>query len=516
MHRSVLLAVLGVVASATTAGAQPASPGSPPSRDVESTRADVAAPRLRTIDLGGFVGVHAFPGDIELGNSWAAEQTPHTAVVLGGRVGLTLLPDLAPASTLDPQLGVEGELALALASTGESVEGGRDSYFAPVFGWRAHGIFRLRTAGVVHPHLVVGVGGESVASRSPFMFNDTDAAFYWGAGLTWQASRSWTARADLRHELTAGRMDDPVSTFELHLGVERSFELGGGAGEPLPPPAPAPIASAKPPAALDTDGDGVMDDRDACVREPEDKDGFEDGDGCPDADNDKDRVPDASDGCPIEPEDADQFQDQDGCPDLDDDGDGIPDAADKCRLEPETLNGFEDGDGCPDEVPAAVQQFTGVISGITFAYSRAAIRKPSKKLLNHAASVLRQYPDLRVRVEGHTDPRGNYEKNKSLSLRRAEAVKWYLVDQGIAADRIETLGLGPDQPRASNKTPKGRAANRRIEFHLIVDVDAAAPASKPSSSPSPESSPESKPNAPASQPSPPASQPSESPVSTPQ
>lgn len=99
---------------------------------------------------------------------------------------------------------------------------------------------------------------------------------------------------------------------------------------------------------LDADGDGISDDKDACPTDAEDRDGFEDGDGCPEIDNDQDGIPDSEDECPNEPEDLDGFEDKDGCPDLDNDQDGIPDVADQCPDEPETKNGFEDEDGCPD------------------------------------------------------------------------------------------------------------------------------------------------------------------------
>ena len=102
----------------------------------------------------------------------------------------------------------------------------------------------------------------------------------------------------------------------------------------------------------DSDGDGVSDDDDRCPDVPEDRDGFEDGDGCPDPDNDKDGIPDATDKCPDQPEDRDAFEDGDGCPDPDNDKDGILDAVDKCPDKAETKNGFEDEDGCPDELPA--------------------------------------------------------------------------------------------------------------------------------------------------------------------
>jgi outer membrane protein OmpA-like peptidoglycan-associated protein len=87
---------------------------------------------------------------------------------------------------------------------------------------------------------------------------------------------------------------------------------------------------------------------DQCPNQPEDIDGFQDDDGCPDYDNDKDGVPDSLDQCPNAPEDKDGFADADGCPDFDNDHDGVPDTIDKCPNEPEDIDGFEDADGCPD------------------------------------------------------------------------------------------------------------------------------------------------------------------------
>ncbi len=99
---------------------------------------------------------------------------------------------------------------------------------------------------------------------------------------------------------------------------------------------------------IDSDGDGIPDSVDKCPHEPEDKDGFQDEDGCPDPDNDKDGILDEDDRCPNDPEDKDGFQDADGCPDPDNDKDGILDVNDKCPNEPEDKDGFQDADGCPD------------------------------------------------------------------------------------------------------------------------------------------------------------------------
>ncbi|MCD6500080.1 MAG: hypothetical protein J7M25_17445 [Deltaproteobacteria bacterium] len=129
----------------------------------------------------------------------------------------------------------------------------------------------------------------------------------------------------------------------------------------------------------DTDGDGIPDYKDRCPGQAEDKDGFQDSDGCPDLDNDNDGIPDVRDKCSNAAEDVDRYQDQDGCPDLDNDKDGVPDKVDNCPMNPgpaktkgcppdmldrdgdsvpdsrdkcpdqaEDKDGFQDSDGCPD------------------------------------------------------------------------------------------------------------------------------------------------------------------------
>jgi OmpA-OmpF porin, OOP family len=98
----------------------------------------------------------------------------------------------------------------------------------------------------------------------------------------------------------------------------------------------------------DRDSDGLGDNADQCPTDAEDLDGYEDSDGCPEADNDLDEIPDSADKCASESEDVDGFEDTDGCPERDNDKDGIKDEADRCKNEAETKNGFKDDDGCPD------------------------------------------------------------------------------------------------------------------------------------------------------------------------
>jgi len=135
------------------------------------------------------------------------------------------------------------------------------------------------------------------------------------------------------------------SMFSLLMGV--GVGLDHGIGSPM---FRGFVGLGWAPDFRDRDHDGIIDILDRCPDEPEDKDGFQDDDGCPDEDNDNDGIPDALDKCPNEPEDFDGFQDEDGCPDPDNDHDGIPDVDDACPNEPEDGKGKRPFDGCPSTV----------------------------------------------------------------------------------------------------------------------------------------------------------------------
>jgi outer membrane protein OmpA-like peptidoglycan-associated protein len=218
---------------------------------------------------------------------------------------------------------------------------------------------------------------------------------------------------------------------------------------------------------LDNDGDGIPDLVDKCPNEAEDRDGFQDEDGCPDADNDLDGIPDVRDKCPNEPEDIDGYQDEDGCRDDDNDGDGIPDKDDKCPNEPETYNRYEDDDGCPDQLPEEIGPKPGQpmrIGRIEFRRASATIERRSLPVLDRLVSDLKKWANLRLRIEGHTDNRGRPAQLLRLSKNRAEAVRQYLVSKGIDPARLIAEGYGASRPVATNATAAGRAANQRIEF----------------------------------------------------
>jgi outer membrane protein OmpA-like peptidoglycan-associated protein len=244
----------------------------------------------------------------------------------------------------------------------------------------------------------------------------------------------------------------------------------------------------------DMDGDGILDDVDNCPKEPEDKDGFQDQDGCPDLDNDGDGIPDTADKCPMEPEDHDGYQDEDGCPEPDNDADGLSDRLDHCPNEPEDRDGFQDEDGCPDPdndkdgIPDSTDQCPNEFGvppdgcpkkynlvvvtekkielkqTVYFDFNKATIKPVSFPLLDDVAQAMKDNPKIKVEVQGHTDSVGDDNYNLKLSQSRAESVRNYLIKKGISSDRMAAKGYGENVPIADNRTKEGRDQNRRVEF----------------------------------------------------
>jgi len=217
----------------------------------------------------------------------------------------------------------------------------------------------------------------------------------------------------------------------------------------------------------DRDGDGIPDSVDRCPDEPEDYDGFQDDDGCPDLDNDNDGVPDAQDRCPNTPGPASNA----GCPvleaNLDSDGDGVPDALDRCPNTPGPAENF----GCPVEYKRVVVKSDRIEikQQIRFKTGSARITgKESFEVLKEVAQALRDNVRIRkLRIEGHTDSVGADAANINLSQMRANAVMAELVNNGVEPSRMEAVGYGRSRPVASNTTASGRAQNRRTEFNII-------------------------------------------------
>ena len=294
--------------------------------------------------------------------------------------------------------------------------------------------------------------------------------------------------------------------FRMYATSTVALLVGGGAGLVQGIGSPESrffVSIGYAPDVRDSDGDGIPNGRDKCPLVPEDKDGFEDDDGCPDDDNDGDHRPDATDKCPNEAEDLDGFEDDDGCPELDNDkdgipdledkcpldpedgkppypkdgcpadkhdsdGDGIPDAYDACPLEAEDVDGFEDGDGCPeldndhdgipdaqDRCPLEPETVNGVadddgcpdsggVELIRLDGDRLAIdRVPTLagRKLSRGGEII--VDELALVMRGHVEVTRWLVAvglpSASEARRVADAVAARLVTRGIPADRVEII-----------------------------------------------------------------------------
>ncbi|HEX5063159.1 MAG TPA: OmpA family protein [Kofleriaceae bacterium] len=177
-------------------------------------------------------------------------------------------------------------------------------------------------------------------------------------------------------------------------------------------------------------------------------------------DSDSDGIPDVDDVCPDSPEDRDSFEDTDGCPDADNDRDRVNDAYDKCPNEPETWNGFEDDDGCPDRGRVVVTSSAiEVLEQIYFAKTSDGIKKESGEILDAIAATLRGNPDIvKVEVGGHaSDDEG---EAWALSSRRASVVRQALIQRGVEGKRLVVVPYGSTRPL----DPKAADKNRRVDF----------------------------------------------------
>lgn len=204
---------------------------------------------------------------------------------------------------------------------------------------------------------------------------------------------------------------------------------------------------------IDSDSDGIADSKDSC---PDTTSGTRvDAKGCA-LDSDNDGIADSSDQCPGTK--AGAKVDARGCAiNMDLDNDGIVNAKDEC---PDTAAGtIVDRRGC--ELKADIK-----LDRVQFKSGTAVLNTESKNILDGIAQTLKENQHLVFEVAGHTDNRGDHDFNVSLSEKRAQSVRQYLVDDGVAADRLSARGYGPDKPLASNDTVDGRKQNRRVELVL--------------------------------------------------
>ncbi len=121
-----------------------------------------------------------------------------------------------------------------------------------------------------------------------------------------------------------------------------------------------------------------------------------------------------------------------------------------------------------DEDVVLTEEAIEINDRIQFKTDGAELLDGSKEILDQVAQILEDNPEIAVvRIEGHTDGRGGRRYNRKLSKKRAKAVRRYLIDQGIARDRLTVKGYGERRPMASNGTRRGRYENRRVEIKIV-------------------------------------------------
>ena len=302
------------------------------------------------------------------------------------------------------------------------------------------------SGGSFQPLLLVGAGAsvEDVQGSA-----NTVPYANFGTGFIWALSATNLAlRGDMRY---ATVFNDAVSN-ESDLFGDLQFNFGlqflwSGAQ----PPAPV-VQVTQAVAPVDSDGDLVPDASDACPNTPPNT--AVDVRGCT-LDADGDGVLDAYDRCPNTP--AGAKVDVSGCP-ADADGDGVANGLDQC---PDTAPGFKvDPTGC-------VVQQTVSLHSVGFEVNSSVLTVNARRILTEVAKTLRGQSGLQVEVGGHTDAQGPAEYNLMLSKKRAASVVQFLVEQGIASQRLKSEGYGEFYPVATNDTAAGRERNRRVEFKVV-------------------------------------------------
>ncbi|MBK7435054.1 MAG: OmpA family protein [Chitinophagaceae bacterium] len=323
----------------------------------------------------------------------------------------------------------------------------------------------FRDDALINPFLTVGLGGG--------LYNKDFGAYLPAGGgvqVNFNSTSYLVVQAQYKWTLTKKVLGDNLfySLGFLHNIHEKVV--------PPPPPPPPP-----PPVVKDRDGDGVLDDDDACPDVPglaslkgcpdKDGDGIADKDdkcpdvpglaryqGCPIPDTDKDGINDEQDKCPTVPGVA-RYQ---GCPIPDTDKDGVNDEEDKCINEAGPASNF----GCPVVPDEIVKKIEAAFKNVFFSTGSAKLLAKSYKPLNEVAKIMSDNPTYFANIDGHTDNTGKPDKNQILSENRAASVKAYLVSKGVGEDRLTATGYGQDKPVAENTTAKGRALNRRVEMSV--------------------------------------------------
>lgn len=222
----------------------------------------------------------------------------------------------------------------------------------------------------------------------------------------------------------------------------------------------------------DKDGDGILDTRDACVDVPGVQNDDPKKNGCP-PDEDGDSIQDPEDACPKVPGVKHEDPKKNGCP-SDRDEDGIIDAEDACPDQKGSSDEDKSKHGCPH---VTVTKTEIVISRqVKFKFGESNLRHTvdpvSDDLLTEVRDAIIAHPEIeQIEVQGHTDNVGKDEVNRQLAQERADAVRWWLTQRGIAPKKLVAKGYGSSKPVATNDTEEGRQQNRRVQFLIIESPD---------------------------------------------
>ncbi len=303
---------------------------------------------------------------------------------------------------IDPKWTVE-----AWWLEGETDVDGASNIDVDATEYRLDALYHLAKRGDWTPYVVAGIGDMTFDPEGSSDASETRVNL--GLGVKRAITEHLNFRGDLR---AFNSLDEEMTDLGLQLGL--TYALG----------------KASAPKVMDSDGDGVLDDADACPNTP-----------------------------------AGAAVNAQGCP-LDSDGDGVFDYADKC---PDTAANLKvDADGCPMKLSKNVE----IELHVNFDNNSAVVKQEYFAEIKRVADFMGQYTNTQVEVQGHTDSRGAAEYNQKLSQRRADAVAQVLVSEhGVEASRVSAKGYGEERPVASNDAIEGRAANRRVVAEISAQVE---------------------------------------------
>ncbi len=341
---------------------------------------------------------------------------------------------------------------------------------------------------VVDPNFIIGGGYAIMGTRSVTSVNAGFKLNLWISKIVAVSLGTMFKMASISGKLRQTDLNTPVSPDLFQHSIGLTYRFGNpdsdedGVSDKIDT-CPSVKGSSKFKGCPDSDGDGVKDSEDKCPNvkglsslggcPDSDEDGIEDvKDHCPEEkglknlngcpDRDKDGIADKTDKCPSEKGPKENA----GCPWTDADKDTVLDKDDKCPF----VAGPPSNEGCPEKkivTTDVVKKLNEFAKTILFNSGKATFLAQTIPVLESMTAILKEYPDAKFSIEGHTDSDGSADNNLLLSKTRASAVKVFLIQAGIEAGRLTSVGHGESKPIASNKTAAGKALNRRTEVLLV-------------------------------------------------